>query len=189
MKRRDFITLLGGATAAWPLAARAQQGERMRRIGALMPHVAEQSAGTSQKRRVSEGLQELGWTVGRNVRIEYRWSAGDAGERASTPRNWSHSRRMSFLPPAAQPWNHCSRRPARVPIVFAIVPDPVGAGIVDSLAKPGRQRDRLYDVRTGVSAKWLELLKETRSGHETRCRPSRRDDHRRNRQCGPQFRR
>ena len=97
MRRREFITLLGGAAAAWPLAARAQQGERMRRIGVLMNLTADDPEGQARIAAFLQGLQQLGWTDGRNVRIDYRWAAGDPDAFADTRRNWSRSRRTSFL--------------------------------------------------------------------------------------------
>ena len=95
MKRREFITLLGGAAAAWPLAARAQQSERMRRIGVLTNLVADDPEAQARVGAFLQGLQELGWAVGRNVRIDYRWGAGDADRTRDTRRNWLRSRRMS----------------------------------------------------------------------------------------------
>ena len=96
MRRREFITLLGG-TAAWPLAARAQQTDRMRRVGVLMSTAADDAEGQARIGVFEQGLQQLGWTVGRNLQIDYRWGAGDADDFANMRRNWSRSRRMSSL--------------------------------------------------------------------------------------------
>ena len=101
MQRREFITLLGGAAAAWPLAARAQQPEQMRRIGVLMNRAADDPEGKARIAAFQQGLQQLGWTDGRNVRIDIRWGAGRCRPRcANTRRNWSRSRRTSSWPPA-----------------------------------------------------------------------------------------
>jgi putative ABC transport system substrate-binding protein len=159
MRRRSFITLLGG-TAAWPLAARAQQPDRMRRIGALMPHVADNPQVQARNAAFLEGLRQSGWTVGRNVEVDYRWSAGMAGE------THKYAAQLVALAPdvifasgsaSLGPLLQATRS---VPIVFAIVPDPVGAGFVDSLAKPGGNATGFMTFEPGISAKWLELLKE-----------------------------
>jgi hypothetical protein len=113
MRRRDFITLLGGA-AAWPLAARAQPGERMRRIGVLIGSAPDVNDDDVQARLAAfhDGLQRLGWIDGRNVRMEYRRGAGDANRIRISRRNWLLSRRTSSWPVAPQPWEHCNRRTA-----------------------------------------------------------------------------
>ena len=136
MRRREFITLLGGAAAAWPLAARAQQPERMRRIGVLMPRSADDSDGQARLAAFQQGLQELGWNDGRNVRIDTRWGADDVD------RERRYATELVALAPdvilAAAPERAALQRISRtLPIVFAGVPDPVGAGFVDSLARPG----------------------------------------------------
>ena len=110
--RREFITLLGGAAAGWPLAARAQQGERMRRIGLLMTTEADDPESLARVGAFQRGLRELGWTDGRNVRIEYRWGSGNADRIRNPRRNWSRSRLMSFWPMAPPPWDRCNKRPA-----------------------------------------------------------------------------
>src|SRR6516164_9130150 len=136
MKRLDFISLLGGATA-WPLAARAQQAERIRRIGALMNVAADDPDAPARVGALSQGLAELGWTIGRNVRIDYRWYAGNA----ETARKYA-AELLAMMPDvvlasgtlgvvAVQQVNRS------VPIVFTLVADPVGAGFVNSLARPG----------------------------------------------------
>jgi ABC-type uncharacterized transport system substrate-binding protein len=160
MRRRNFIALLGGAAAAWPLAARAQQAERVRRIGVLMSVAADDPEAPARVGAFSQGLAELGWTIGRNVRIDYRWYAGDA----DTARKYAVE--LVALAPdvvlasgtqgvmAIQQVN----RP--VPVVFALVADPVGAGFVDSLARPGGNATGLLAFEYGLSGKWPELLKE-----------------------------
>jgi putative ABC transport system substrate-binding protein len=158
--RRDFITLLGGAAAAWPLAARAQQASQIRRIGVLM-NLAEDEA--EAPRRVGaflQGLQELGWTDGRNVRIDYRWAGGDA-ERIRR----SAAELVALAPDVilanASPSVVALQQATRtVPIVFVNVADPVGAGFVEGLARPGGNATGFTLFEYGISGKWLELLKE-----------------------------
>src|SRR5262249_36029366 len=159
MRRRDLITLLGGA-AAWPLAARAQQGERMRRIGVLSPFDPGDPAGHGRLTAFAQGLQQLGWTIGRNVRIDYRWAAGDA------ERIRRYGSELVELAPAVILAGGGAAVPSllqatrTVPIVFTQTPDPVGAGFVNSLARPGGNATGFTTFEYGISAKWLELLKE-----------------------------
>ena len=157
MRRREFITLLGGA-AAWPLAARAQQPEQMRRIGVLTNLVADDPEAQARVGAFLQGLQELGWAVGRNMRIEYRWGAGDAD------RTRGYAAELVALAPdviltsgasALAPLLQATRS---VPVVFAQVPDPVGAGFVNSLARPGGNTTGFITYEYGLSGKWLELL-------------------------------
>src|SRR5262249_20641199 len=135
--RRDFITLLGGAAASWPLAARAQQPERVRRIGVLMNRAADNPEGQDRLAAFHQGLQELGWSVGRNVRIDTRWGEDDAN------RTRKYAAELVALAPdivlasgtlSVAALQDISRT---LPIVFAAVADPVGAGFVDSLARAG----------------------------------------------------
>ena len=166
--RRDFITLLGGATIAWPLAARAQQPERMRRVGVLMNLGSDDAEAQARNAAFLQGLQELGWTVGRNVRIEYRWGAGDAELFRR------HASELVALAPdvilagggAVVPSLLQATR--TVPIVFTGTPDPVGAGFVESLARPGGNATGFTIYEYGISGKWLELLKEI-APHVTRA--------------------
>jgi putative ABC transport system substrate-binding protein len=160
MKRREFITLLGGAAVGWPLAARAQQGERMRRIGVLMALAADDPEGQARLTAFVQGLQELGWTDGRNVRIDYRWPAGDA------ERTRRYATELAALAPdvilagAGAVVPSLLQATRTVPIVFTQTPDPVGAGFVNSLARPGGNVTGFTIFEYGISAKWLELLKE-----------------------------
>jgi ABC-type uncharacterized transport system substrate-binding protein len=158
IRRREVITLLGGAAAAWPVGARAQQGERMRRIGVLHNFAADDPLGQTRNRIFLQGLQQAGWTIGRNVQIETRWAAGDA-DRLRT-----YAAELVALAPDVilgggnpAPLLQATRT---VPIVFVIVPDPVGAGFVDSLARPGGNATGFTSFEYGLSAKWLEMLKE-----------------------------
>jgi putative ABC transport system substrate-binding protein len=168
LRRRQFITLLGGAAAAWPASARAQQREQMRRIGVLMNLGSDDAEGQARNAAFLQGLQELGWTVGRNVRIEYRWGAGDAELFRR------HASELVTLAPdvilagggAVVPSLLQATR--TVPIVFTGTPDPVGAGFVESLARPGGNATGFTIYEYGISGKWLELLKEI-APHVTRA--------------------
>ena len=168
MRRREFITLLGGAAAAWPLAARAQPRERMRRIGVLMSLAADDPEGQARLTAFVQGLQELGWTDGRNVQIDYRWPAGDA------ERIRRYAAELAALAPdiilagggAVVPSLLQATR--AIPIVFTQTPDPVGAGFVESLARPGGNVTGFMLYEYGIGAKWLELLKEI-APHVTRA--------------------
>jgi ABC-type uncharacterized transport system substrate-binding protein len=164
MKRREFITLLGGTAAAWPLAARAQQGEQMRRIGVLMSFAADHPESQPRLAAFQQGLQQLGWIDGRNVRIDYYWGGADAN------RIRKYAAELVALAPdvilangsvVVAPLLQTTRA---VPIVFVYVPDPVGAGFVDSLARPGGNATGFIQSEYGMSAKWLELLKEIAPG-------------------------
>ena len=164
MNRREFIMLLGGAAAAWPLAARAQQGGRMRRVGVLQNLASDDPAEQARLMAFGQGLQELGWTIGQNVRIENRWSAGDPD------RIRRNTEEMVALAPdvilasgnaGVAPLLQATRT---VPVVFVIVPDPVGAGFVDSLARPGGNATGFIAYEYGLSGKWLEVLKEIAPG-------------------------
>jgi putative ABC transport system substrate-binding protein len=164
LNRREFITLLGGAAVAWPLAARAEQPQRVRRIGVLMPLAADDSEAQTRVAAFAQGLQQLGWTIGRNVRIDTRWAAGDP-ERV---RRYA-AELVALEPDAILATGSTSVGPLlqatrAVPIVFVIVPDPVGAGFVDSLARPGGNATGFTSFEYGISAKWLELLKQIAPG-------------------------
>ncbi len=158
MERREFITLLGGAAATWPLAARAQT-KRMRRIGVLMGLVANDPEAQSRVAAFENGLQELGWVKGRNLSIEYRW-AGDGNVLRD------HAAELLAMAPDlilanSTPVTAALREQSRaVPIVFTQVVDPVGAGFVDSLARPGGNATGFTTFEYSMSGKWVELLKE-----------------------------
>jgi putative tryptophan/tyrosine transport system substrate-binding protein len=163
MNRRAFITLLGGA-ACWPLAARAQQPERMRRIGVLMNLAADDPEGQARLAAFLQGLQEAGWAVGRNVRIDIRWAASDP------ERNRKLAEELVALAPDAifastgqvvMPLRQVTRT---VPIVFAALTDPVAIGLVESLARPGGNATGFISGEFGMGAKWLELLKDIAPG-------------------------
>jgi ABC-type uncharacterized transport system substrate-binding protein len=160
VKRRQFITLLGGAAAAWPLAARAQQAERVRRIGVLMNRVADDPEAQARLKALVQGLQQLGWVEGRNVRMDVRWTAGIADH------VYRHAAELVALMPdviladGALGVSALQGATRSVPIIFVAVPDPVGAGFVKSLARPSGNTTGFTAFEYAIAAKWLELLKE-----------------------------
>jgi putative ABC transport system substrate-binding protein len=161
MKRREFITLLGGAAAGWPLAARAQQaGERMRRIGVLTTLAADDEEAMARLAAFLQALQQLGWTGNRNVHIDYRWGAGEP------ERIRRHAAELAALAPEVILANGTAgvgpllQATRTVPIVFVQVSDPVGAGYIASLARPGGNATGFTLFEYGTSGKWLELLKQ-----------------------------
>jgi ABC-type uncharacterized transport system substrate-binding protein len=159
MRRRQFITLIGGA-AAWPLAARAQQSEGARRIGVLMPLAAADAEGQLRLAAFLQGLRGLGWTDGRNVRIDTRWTAGKPDEIRKSAAEFA-ALAPDVILAAATPIVAALQPATRtVPIVFVLVSDPVAAGFVDSLSRPGGNITGFMNFEYGVSPKWLELLKE-----------------------------
>ena len=160
MRRRDFITLVGGGVTAWPLAARAQQAVGVRRIGVLMNAAADDPEFSRRLRAFVQELERLGWTDGRNLRIEYRWAAGDANR----VRNYA-TELVALAPDILLASGGTTLGPLQlatrtVPIVFVQVPDPVGAGFVASLARPGGNATGFTQFEYGISAKRLEVLKQ-----------------------------
>jgi ABC-type uncharacterized transport system substrate-binding protein len=160
VRRRDFIKVIAGSMAVWPLAARAQQPEQVRRIGVLMSDVAEDSEGQARLTAFVQARQQLGWTDGRNVRIDIRWGGADAD------RHRRYAAELVTLAPdvifaTTTPVVAALQQATRtVPIVFAAVVDPVGAGFVTNLAQPGGNTTGFALYEYGVSGKWLALLKE-----------------------------
>ena len=159
MRRRKFMTLLGGAAAAWPLAARAQRGERVRRIGVLMNLAAHDPEAQARVAALVQGLQQLGWSEGRNLRIDTRWGTGSADSFRG------YAAELVALAPDAMIASGATlvalqQVTRTVPIVFVNVTDPVGGGFVESLAQPGGNTTGFTPFEIGFSAKWLELLKE-----------------------------
>ena len=161
MRRRDFLGALGGAAAAWPLTARAQQGERMRRVGVLVAAAADDPDYQARIVALLHGLQQLGWTDGRNVRIDTRWATTNPDDIRR------HAVELAAFAPdvlvaatgtaTVAPLLQATRT---VPIVFVVVIDPVGAGFVDSLARPGGNATGFLLFEYSLAGKWLELLKE-----------------------------
>jgi putative ABC transport system substrate-binding protein len=158
--RRSFITLLGGAAAAWPLAALAQEGERMRRIGVLMNASSDDADGQARIVAFVQALQELGWTDRRNARIDVRWGAGDAERYHRYARELVALEPDVILAPTGSVVAALQRTTRTVPIVFTSVIDPVGAGFVANLARPGGNMTGFAAFEYGLSGQWLALLKE-----------------------------
>ena len=163
MNRREFNTLLGGTTMGWSLAARAQQPEQMRRIGLLMTTAADDPEGKARIASFLQGFQQLGWNIGSNFQMDLRFGTANADIR-------KHAGELAALAPdvifatstaAVAPLLQATRT---VPIVFAVVADPVGAGFVDSLARPGGNATGFSTFEHGIGPKWLELLKEITPG-------------------------
>jgi putative ABC transport system substrate-binding protein len=164
MRRREFITLLGGSAVAWPLAARAQQADRLRRIGVIVPATADDSDFQARIGAFLQGLQQSGWTIGRNMRIDIRWATSNANDIRR------HAAELAALAPdiilahgssTVGPLLQATRT---VPIVFPVVGDPVGAGYIDSLARPGGNATGFMTFEYSMGGKWLELLKEIATG-------------------------
>jgi putative tryptophan/tyrosine transport system substrate-binding protein len=159
MRRRTFITLLGGA-AVWPLAVRAQQPERMRRIGVLMSYAESDGEGQALVAEFQKGLQKLGWAEGRNIRFDYRWAALDA---ELMPR---FAKELTALQPDLifshnTPTTAAMLQQTRtIPIIFAVVADPVGSRFIESLTRPGGNVTGFINLEPTMAGKWLELLKE-----------------------------
>src|SRR5262245_29896336 len=158
--RRELLAALGGAAAAWPLAARAQQGEQVRRIGVLMNVAADDPEAPARVGAFSQGLAELGWTIGRNVRIDYRWYAGSADAARKYAAELLALAPDVMLASGTLGVTAIQQVARPVPIVFTLVADPVGAGFVNSLARPGGNATGFMLFEYSLSAKWLELLKE-----------------------------
>ena len=164
MKRREFITLLGGAAAAWPLAARAQPTERVRRIGVLMPFAESDPDAMAQLSGFTQGPAQLGWIDGRNVRMDRRWAIG------SIDRTRMFAKELFDLQPdvilaRSTPATAALQRETRtIPIVFAVVSDPVGVGFAASLSRPGGNLTGFIHMEASMGGKWLELLTEIAPG-------------------------
>ena len=164
MRRREFITLLGGAAAVWPLVARAQQAERVRRIGLLLATTADDADFQAWVGAFLQALALLGWTIGRNVRIDTRWATANAGEIRR------HAAELVALAPdvilahGSSTVGALTQATRTVPIVFPVVSDPVAAGFVDSLARPGGNATGFMTGEYSMSGKWLELLKQIAPG-------------------------
>jgi putative ABC transport system substrate-binding protein len=160
VNRREFITLISGA-AAWPLAARAQQTERKRRIGVLMAHAENDAEFHDYLSAFREGLQKLGWTEGRNIQIDSRWGALDDGEaRQRSAKELIALQPDLILTQNTPPTASMLEQTRTIPVVFVIVADPVGSGFVQSLARPGTNATGFTIMEPTIAGKWIELLKE-----------------------------
>ena len=163
MRRREFITLLGGgaATVAWPPPGRAQQGERMRRIGVLLAANADDVEFQTWVGAFLQGLQQAGWSIGQNVRIDTRWATSNAAGIHKQAAELAALAPDVILAHGASTVGPLLQATRTVPIVSPVFGDPVGAGFVDSLARPGGNVTGFVSFEYGMAAKWLELLKET----------------------------
>jgi ABC-type uncharacterized transport system substrate-binding protein len=160
LHRREFITLLGGAAVGWPIAVRAQQPNQVRRVGVLTPFAADDAEGQARLTAFAQGLQQLGWSVGLNLRIDYRWGGG----KVDTMREYA-AELVALAPDVILASSSSALAPLldatrAVPIVFAGIGDPVAAGYVESLARPGGNATGFTVFEYLIGGKWLELLKE-----------------------------
>jgi putative ABC transport system substrate-binding protein len=160
VRRREFLTLLGGAAAAWPPAAWAQQPGPVRRVGVLMPLAVDDPEAQARSTAFSQELEQLGWTEGRNLRIDSRWGAGDADRVRKDAAELAALAPNVILANGSAAVAALQQATRMVPIVFVAVIDPVGAGFVESMARPGGNATGFTNYEYGVSGKWLELLKE-----------------------------
>jgi ABC-type uncharacterized transport system substrate-binding protein len=160
MKRREFITLLGGVAVSWPIGAYAQLGTRMRRIGAMMLLAEDDPQQKAWTEAFLQGLQEAGWTDRSNIQIDYRWGAGEAARARRYAAELVALAPDVILAPGSAGLGPMLQATRDIPIVFVHVPDPVGAGFVDSLARPGGNATGFSLSEYALSAKWLELLKQ-----------------------------
>jgi len=160
VKRRTFISLIGSAAAAWPLAARAQQPERMRRIGVLVGSVETDLESQARVAAFERGLQTLGWIAGRNVHLDYRFGSADSELIQKYAAELVGMMPDVILANSPQVLRALSQRTSTIPIVFALIVDPVGEGFIKSLAQPGGNITGFTSFEYPLSGKWLELLKE-----------------------------
>ena len=160
MRRRAFITLLGGAVAAWPLWVRAQQTDRMPRIGVITNIARNDPESQSRNAAFEQALEQVGRTNGRNVHIDYRWTLGDVEVTRKQAAELVALPAQVILAVGAEVMSALRQATRTVPIVFVLIPDPVGAGFVESLAHPGGNVTGFTTFEYGVSGKWLELLKQ-----------------------------
>jgi putative tryptophan/tyrosine transport system substrate-binding protein len=164
MKRREFIALLGGAAAAWPLATRAQQSERSRRVVVLVPATADDPVWQARLGAFLQELALLGWTIGRNVQIDVRWGTPNIPELRKQAAEMAALAPDVILAGGASTMGPLMEAIRTVPIVFTLGNDPVGSGYVDSLAKPGGNITGFMSYEFSIAGKWLELLKEIAPG-------------------------
>jgi putative ABC transport system substrate-binding protein len=164
MKRRDFITLIGGAAATWPLAARAQQGGRVRRIAVMMTTAENDPEGAARAAALRQGLEELGWVEGRNLRVDWHWSAGDVARIRATAAELAKIAPDLIVANGTVNLSAAKDATASIPIVFVVVNDPVGQGFVASLARPGGNITGFTVDDSALGGKWVELLMQIAPG-------------------------
>ena len=160
MRRRDFIKVIGGAAAAWPLAAHAQQPDRIRLIGVLMGFAESDPIAQSRLVAFRDALAKLGWTEGSNLRIELRWGADDPDRMRTFAKDLVDLRPDTILSHSLLGTASVQRESRTIPIVFVSVSDPIGSGFVASLARPGGNLTGLLYYETSIVSKWLSMLKE-----------------------------
>jgi putative ABC transport system substrate-binding protein len=160
VRRREFIGLVGGAVAAWPLPSRAQQSDRKRKIGVLAGIAADDQEGTARLAAFLQGPQQLGWTEGQNLHVEYRWAAGNRADLRKYAAELVALAPDAILATGGTSLGALLEVTRVVPIVFTIVPDPIGSGFVDSLARPGGNATGFTQFEYTLSGKWVELLKQ-----------------------------
>jgi putative ABC transport system substrate-binding protein len=158
--RRKFISALGGATFAWPLAARAQQPAPLRRLGVLMPEAETDAQSQTRRRALEQGLTVLGWTIGKNLQIEYRWAAGDPEQTKLAAAELMKLTPDVLLGAATPPVRALQQATTTIPIIFVGVTEPVAQGFIPSLAHPGGNLTGFTNIEATFGGKWLELLKE-----------------------------
>ena len=160
MRRREFITLLGGTAAVWPLVARAQQPERARRIGVLFSLAEDDTESVARRTAFEQALKGLGWVNGGNLRIDYRWARGDPELIRKVAAELVASAPDVIVTSGSQAASPMARATHNIPIVFLQVIDPVGSGLVESMAQPGGNVTGFMQFEYSLAGKWLELLKE-----------------------------
>jgi putative ABC transport system substrate-binding protein len=164
MRRREFITFLGGAAAALPLAARAQQADRVRRIAVMIALPENDPEAQANAVALREGLQQLGWTEGRNIRTDYRWGVGDPERSRAAAKELLALSPDVIMPATTQMLAAVMQETKLVPVVFVNISDPVGTGFVDSLARPGGNVTGFTNFEYAMGEKWLQTLKEIAPG-------------------------
>ena len=160
MKRRDFIKVIGSGAIAWPLAVRAQQPERMRRIGVLMGYPEGDKQAQAGANALSKGLQNLGWIEGRNIQFDYRWPGPDAEKARTFAKELTAMSADVIVSSTNQVTAILQQETRTIPIVFAFVGDPVGSGFVQSLSRPGGNLTGFANFENSIGGKWLELVRE-----------------------------
>jgi putative tryptophan/tyrosine transport system substrate-binding protein len=160
MRRRKFIALLGSAAAAWPLAARTQQGEPMRRVGMLLPYREGDAEGQAVVAAFQEGLRDLGWTAGRNVQFDIRWASGDPDKARSFAKELIGMTPDVIVPSSNLVTTIVQQETRTIPVVFILVGDPIGSGYVASMAQPSGNLTGFAVLETAIAGKWVETLNE-----------------------------
>ena len=160
MRRREFITLVGGATAAWPFATRAQESKRVRRLGVLMGRLEGDTEGQARLAAFLEQFQKLGWLEGRTIRVDIRWQTPDADSLHRFAKELVALQPDVILSESTPPTAALRQQTRTIPIVFAVVSDPIGSGFVATLARPGGNITGFLNIEGSLGGKWMELLKE-----------------------------